>query len=57
MGSQNEDKYLNPDFKQYNANIKNKLKVQRLVIEKHAKDRRATLMLLPFIKDKDPISF
>ena len=47
-----ESVYLNPDFSLYNKNIENKLKVERLVVKQHAKERRAS-MAFGFISKKD----
>lgn len=52
-----ESVYLNPDFSLYNKNIENKLKVERLVVKQHAKERRASMAFgIINKKDDSPLS-
>ena len=52
IGDLHEEKYLNPEYQHDHLDVGHRLKVQKLVVEKHARDRRSTIMQLPFIKDK-----
>jgi hypothetical protein len=53
----NEAVYLNPDFSMYNSNLENKLKVERMVVKQHAKERRASMVLTQILKTDDgPVS-
>lgn len=45
-----EAAYLNPEFRNYNTNLGNKLKVERIVVKHHAKERRASMAVVE--KDK-----
>ena len=46
LGTMNEDKYLNPEYLQYNSNMDNKLKLQKLIVEKLNRERRQSVQEL-----------
>ena len=46
----NESQYLNPEYRKYNEDLINKLKVQRIVVAEHKKNRRLTLWNFPPVK-------
>ncbi|OMJ80989.1 hypothetical protein SteCoe_18645 [Stentor coeruleus] len=56
LADKQEDQYLNPEFRNYNSNVGNKLRIQKIMVEKHTRDRRQTVMQLPFIKSREPLS-
>lgn len=49
-GHDNEGQYLNPEYIKYNSDVLNKLKIQRIMVAKHLKQRRATLINFPPLK-------
>lgn len=53
LGTQLEEKYLNPEFQKYNSNVANKLKIQKLIEEKHIRDRRSIILNPDHFKVKD----
>lgn len=50
VAEKQESQYLNPEFRKLNSNIEHNLKIQKLIVNKHAKDRRMTIQQLGKIK-------
>lgn len=50
VNEEDEGQYLNPEYRKYNLDLSNKLKIQKIVVAKHQQHRRATLLSFPPLK-------
>ena len=46
LEDQQEEQYLSPEYKQYYSNVSSQLRIQRLVVDKHVRDRKSIIMNL-----------